>query len=444
MIRSKLFSWLLNAVYATIIVLGLPWILWAAWRHGKYREGFGEKLLGSVPKRLGNRPCLWLHAVSVGEVNLLETLIDEIQTRSDKFDICISTTTKTGFDLARKKYGSHTVFYCPLDFSWAVHRAMQRVRPTALILAELELWPNLINAAKQHGAKVAIVNGRLSERSHRGYQRVAQLIAPVLRQIDLIAVQDETTAERFLSLSAKSNSVMTTGSLKFDGVETERKNPRTLELAKLAGVEETDVVFLAGSTQAPEEEVALEAFQDLSPQFPNLRLILVPRHPQRFEEVAGLLQQSGMPWQRRSLLKDQDSTNHDAKVLLVDTIGELSVWWGTAQIAFVGGSFGNREGQNMLEPAAYGAAVSFGPRTRNFRDIVSLLLANDGAIVLQEPSEMETFVQRCLENPQWAAELGNRSQKTVLSHQGATTKTVDLLLELLPEQADCLSKPRAA
>lgn len=431
MIRNKLFSWTLNFVYATIILLGLPWILWCAWRHGKYREGFGEKLLGNVPVRKGDRPCVWLHAVSVGEVNLLGTLIGELQSRSPEFELFISTTTKTGYDLARKKYADHTVFYCPLDFSWAVRQAMNRVRPDALVLAELELWPNLIAAAKEQGASVAIVNGRLSEKSHRGYQRIARLIAPVLQKIDLIAAQDKTTAKRFSSLGAKRQTVKTTGSLKFDGVETHRDNPQTRELAKLAGLSDSEVVFLAGSTQAPEEEFAIRTFQELSPRFPNLRLVLVPRHPQRFDEVAGLLQRSGVAWDRRSSLEAAE-TKARAPVLLVDTIGELGAWWGTAQNAFVGGSFGSREGQNMLEPAAFGAAISFGPRTRNFRDIVSLLQAADGAIVLEEPEQLKTFVERCLEAPQWAADLGTRSQNVVLSHQGATAKTVDFLLELLP------------
>lgn len=426
---------MLNFVYATIILLGLPWILWAAWRHGKYREGFGEKLFGNAPVRKGDQHCLWLHAVSVGEVNLLGTLIEELHKRSPEFELFISTTTKTGYDLARKKYADHTVFYCPLDFTWAVRRAMQRVRPDALVLAELELWPNLIAAAKEQGASVAIVNGRLSENSHRGYQRITRLIALVLQQINLIAVQDATTAKRFSSLGASRQSVVITGSLKFDGVQTNRDNPRTRELAKMAGISESDIVLLAGSTQAPEEEHALRAFQELLPRFPNLRLVLVPRHPQRFEEVAALLQQSGVAWDRRSLLGEAKPKKDCTRVLLVDTIGELGAWWGTAQIAFVGGSFGSREGQNMLEPAAYGAAVSFGPRTRNFRDIVSLLLANDGAIVLEEPEHMKTFVERCLEAPQWAADLGTRSQNVVLSHQGATTRTVDLLLEMLPSEA---------
>ncbi|QDT00184.1 3-deoxy-D-manno-octulosonic acid transferase [Adhaeretor mobilis] len=440
MVRSLFFNrlmpWMLNGAYACAIGLALPWIFWAAWQHGKYREGFAQKLLGMVPRRTRDSPSIWLHAVSVGEVNLLSTLVRELVARQPDLEIVISTTTKTGYDLARNKYDSHTVFYCPLDFTWAVRRAMRRIRPQLLVLAELELWPNLIAAAKNQGAKVAIANGRLSERSHRGYSHLHWLVSTVLQKIDAIAVQNEATAKRFLSLSANPAAVHCTGSLKFDGAETYRQNPRTQELAKLAGINSTDTVLLAGSTQEPEEHHVLAAYQRLSQEYSTLRLILVPRHPQRFEEVAALLDDSGIPWQRRSLLaaaqtNGAQTNSEKPRVLLVDTIGELGAWWGTAKIAFVGGSFGKREGQNMLEPAAYGAAVSFGPRTRNFRDIVRALLSAEAAEVLREPEDIEAFTRRCLDEPQWAAALGQRAQQVVASHQGATEKTVDLLEELL-------------
>ena len=165
---SFLLAWLLNAVYLTLLVVASPWIVWTALKHGKYSEGFAEKLLGRVPRRAGQQPCVWLHAVSVGEVNLLETTLAEIARREPKWELVISTTTKAGYDLARRKYSNHSVFYCPLDFTWAVSTALRRVRPDLLVLAELELWPNLIRAAKQFGASVAIINGRLSDNSFRG------------------------------------------------------------------------------------------------------------------------------------------------------------------------------------------------------------------------------------------------------------------------------------
>lgn len=433
---ARVFSYVLNAAYVTLLVLSSPWIIWSALRHGKHHEGFAAKLLGHVPRRRGERPCAWLHAVSVGEVNLLATTIAELSRQRPDCEIVVSTTTKTGFDLAKKKYADRTVFYCPLDFSWAVNAAMRRMRPSLLVLAELELWPNLIAAAKRHGATVAVINGRLSDKSFRGYRRVGRLAGRVLRQVDAIAAQNLETAERFIMLGARPDCVHCTGSLKFDGAQTDRSNPRTADLRRLAGIEPDDVVLLAGSTQEPEEQYALDVFRRFWPQHPNLRLILVPRHPQRFDEVAALLDRSGLQWQRRSSLPlDQPASGSTSRprVLLVDTIGELSAWWGAATIGLVGGTFGCRGGQNMLEPAAYGVAVCFGPNTWNFRDIVAQLIAADGAKVVHDAAEFAAFVERALNDPRWGVELGERARSLVLSQQGATSRTVTLLQDLLPD-----------
>ena len=454
-------SYLLNVAYLALLALAWPWLAYKAIRHGKYREGFAAKFFGEVPLRQGDRPCVWLHAVSVGEVNLLSTLLAEIARRRPGWECVISTTTMTGYALARKKYAAHTVFYCPLDFSWAVRRAMRRVRPDCLVLAELELWPNLIRAAREHRARVAVVNGRLSQRSHRGYHRARPLIARLLRQLDLIAVQNEEYAERFLDLGASPDAVRITGSMKFDGAQTDRRNPATLRLRQLAGIAEGDVVFLAGSTQEPEEALALAAYRRLLAEHPRLRLVLVPRHPERFDAVARLLDEAGIDWQRRSHLTDEEPTNDaylatddgpevhptcnpksksenpkaTAPVLLVDAIGELGAWWGAAQIAFVGGSLSQRGGQNMIEPAAYGAAVSFGPNTRNFRDVVAMLLAARAAVVVHDGDELTDFVRRALTARDFAEGLGERARRLVASQLGATSRTFELLAPLIEDSA---------
>jgi 3-deoxy-D-manno-octulosonic-acid transferase len=246
-----------------------------------------------------------------------------------------------------------------------------------------------------------------------------------------------------------------TGSLKFDGASTHRQNAKTRELASLIDIAPSDVVFLAGSTQAPEEELAIAAFRELSPKHPQLRLILVPRHKERFDAVAEVLDRSGLPWLRRSRVGQasrlpvqpssiehpassiqQETGKRDAcptpRILLVDTIGELGAWWGTAHIAYVGGSMGTRGGQNMVEPAAYGAAVAFGPNTWNFRDIVQQLLEAEAAIVVPDGAALTAFVRRCLEEPRFRDALGAKAQRLVQSQLGATRKTVDLLDQLLP------------
>jgi 3-deoxy-D-manno-octulosonic-acid transferase len=326
-----------------------------------------------------------------------------------------------------------------------------------LALAELELWPNLIAAAKRQGARVAIINGRLSDNSFRGYRRVRPLVAGVLQQVDLVAAQNAETAERFRRLGAHADAVHDTGSLKFDGAQTNPDNPRTVELRRLAGFDGNEIVLLAGSTQSPEEEYALAAFQALANARPELRLILVPRHKERFDEVATLLDRSGVAWRRRSALQspalpggsenadrsvppnqtprdprpEAGAERGDWRVLLIDTIGELGAWWGTAAAGFVGGSFGSRGGQNMLEPAAYGVATCFGPNTWNFRDIVAQLLAVDGAAVVRDEAEFAAFFQRALADPAWATAMGQRARQLVLAQQGATKRTVGLLAGLI-------------
>lgn len=426
-------GYLLNLAYLALLAAASPLLIYRALRQGKYRQGWSQKLLGLAPRTIDDRPYVWLHAVSVGEVNLLAPLLAEIRRQRPGLRCVVSTTTVTGHALARQKYADLTVFYCPLDFTWAVRAAMRRVRPRLLVLAELELWPNLIAAARDHGARVAVINGRLSERSFRGYRRARWLIGRSLRRIDLIAAQNQEYAERFLALGAQRRTVRVTGSIKFDGARTDRRNPATTRLAALANIAPDDVVFLAGSTQESEEAAALAAFCELSGAHPRLRLVIVPRHRERFEIVADLLDRSPVAWQRRSEL-DTAGPRADARVLLVDTIGELGAWWGTAAIAFVGGSLGNRGGQNMIEPAAYGAAVSFGPNTRNFRDIVSAMLANDAAVVVRDTHELTQFVDRCLTEPSFADALGRRGQQLVAEQLGATHRTIDLLSPLVDDQ----------
>ena len=440
--RIPLLPYLLNCVYLLLILLAMPWLVWQSVRKGKYREGYAAKFLGFVPRCAveddGRKFCVWLHAVSVGEVNLLATLLKEIEKRHPDWKCVLSTTTATGMALAKKKYAGRTVFYCPLDFSWAVKNALRRVRPDVLVLAELELWPNLIREAKRRGVQVAVVNGRLGEKSFRGYRRIRPLVAGLLRRIDVLAVQDETYAERFRKLGACPKTVQVTGSMKYDGAQTDRENSATRRLAALAGFASDDMVLLAGSTQEPEEAMAIEVFREMIATHPHLRLVLVPRHPDRFEAVAKLLDSFGLPWQRRTALDGAaggvDDSSPRPRILLVDVVGELGAWWGTSHIAFVGGSMGRRGGQNMIEPAAYGAAVSFGPNTWNFRDIVAAMLEREAAVVVRDKTEFAAFVRRCLDDPTFAAELGRRAQQFVQSQLGATQRTVALIEETCSRQ----------
>lgn len=431
--------WILNLAYVALLLVVSPILMYRRWVHEKYRDGWGEKLWGRLPNREGPRPCLWLHAVSVGEVLQIRPLMKLLTAQRPGWDFVITTTTRTGLDVAKKEFSQHTVCYCPLDFSWAVRNAIARLKPSAIVLVELELWPNLVLTANRLGIPLALINGRVSEKSFRGYCRIRPLVARLLRCFDLLAAQNSEYADRLRMLGAPSERLHLTGSIKFDGVKSDRSNSNTVELRQFFGLRSDEQVFIAGSTQAPEESFALDTWLSLRSEFPNLRLILVPRHKERFEEVASLVTSRGLTLQRRS-----NPVRTTGDVLLLDTLGELGACWGLADIAFVGGSLTQRGGQNMLEPAAYGAAVLFGPNTWNFRDIVEQLLARDAARVVRSAPELTATVREFLQHPAAVEELGSRAKAFVATQQGAASRTVDLLLRLPVVDASPNQHHRAA
>lgn len=429
-------SFLLNLAYCVLLAAVSPVLMYRSLVHGKYRDGWGEKLFGRLPE-LGDvapgQERYWFHAVSVGEVLLLQSILPELKSRSPKAEIVLTTTTTTGHAVARDKFPDVTVAYFPLDFSWAVRRAISRIQPTQIILVELELWPNFLKTAQRSGIPLSLINGRLSENSFRGYSKVRWLLSPVLQSFDLIAVQNKTYAQRFLKLGARAESVHVTGSAKFDRVNTDRRNASTQQLGEAFGLGESEPVFIAGSTQDPEEKIALETWLELRNEFPELRLILVPRHKERFEETARLVESYGLPLLRRSVIDIEDAADNstrddDKPVILLDTLGELSACWGLADFAYVGGSMGNRGGQNMIEPCAYGAAVCFGPNTRNFRDVVQTLLERQAARVVEDRSALTALLRAWLTDRHSATRQGIVAREFVLSQAGASQQAVNLLL----------------
>jgi 3-deoxy-D-manno-octulosonic-acid transferase len=427
----------LNLLYAAALMACSPLLLYRWIRMGKYREGWHEKLLGEAPLRISDDPCLWFHAVSVGEVLLLRPLVHEMARRRPNWQVVISTTTSTGLAVARRTYPDLVTFYAPLDFSWSTHRAMARVRPTVLALVELELWPNLIRAAKRHGARVAIINARLSARSYRGYRRLRGPLQTTFGRIDVVAAQNAQYARRFVDLGIPGERVSVTGSVKFDGLESDRNNAKTRELRKLLGLSASDLVFVAGSTMEGEEAAVLAACNAARRAHPRLRLVIVPRHAERFDAVAAWLEQQGETVLRRSSLANRNgrvdrvprpvaaTTGERSPVILIDTIGELAAAWGLADVAFVGGSLlPGRGGQNMMEPAAYGASVMFGPHVANFRETVEQLLERNGARQVADAQELAQGLLADLDDPETAAARGAAGRSFVLAQHGATGRTL--------------------
>lgn len=432
---------LLNFLYCAALWLASPLVIYRAARYGRYRRGVRQKFLGlsredlefadETLKLRDAAPVAWFHAVSVGEVNLITGLVREFRATHPDYQVVVSTSTDTGYDLAKSRFDDLPVFFCPLDFTWAVNRTFATLRPRLLVLAELELWPNLIRFAGQWGCRVAVANGRLSKRSADRYRRFARLLSPAFSRLDWIGCQDASYAERFIACGARPEAVAITGSIKFDDAPSTRDTLEIHRIARWAGVDPWHQVLVAGSTHSGEEAIALQAYQQLSAEHRELRLVLVPRHKERFDEVARLIVAAGYQVERRSeRLSPSDHWPADT-VVLVDTLGELLHWWGISRIAFVGGGFGARGGQNMLEPAGYGSAVCFGPNTQNFEDIARRLVEAEGAVRLQEPADLARFAERCLTDPPAADSLGRRAQEVVAAHRGATVRTIQQLSQLL-------------
>ncbi len=428
-------SWLLNTFYACLLLMLSPVILWRMARHGRYRRGIAEKLFGRLPVVTDERPVVWFHAVSVGEILQLQNVIAEFrQQTTDRFHVVVSTSTDTGYELAVTRYSDCTVTWFPLDFSWAVSNALRRVHPQLVVLAELEVWPGFLTECSRQGIATAVINARMSDRSFPKYCRIRRFIRPVFEQFAIVAAQSDEYADRLIQLGARRECTSVTGSIKFDGVNTDRRNPGTQKLRQLFNIGSDDSVLIAGSTQDPEEMMAVNTWRSLRADYPNVRVILVPRHRERFGTVAGQLQDAQIPCWRRS--EQHESPPSPDEVILLDTIGELSACWGLADVAFVGGSFGPRGGQNMLEPAAYGAAVLFGPSTRNFRDIVTNLLAREAAIEIPAVDQFESTVRMLLADDTVRETLGQRAQAFIVEQHGAIDRTVKLLISVLPQAVE--------
>ena len=427
--------WLLNLAFLTIFLFAWPRMLFARIFEGKYRDGLIARFFGWTAPRSGSRPCMWLHAASLGEVNVLAALLPELRRIYPDWEVVVSTSTNSGYEHALHKFPQARVFSCTFDLTWATATAVARVRPRLFVVVEFERLHNLFRSVAQSGAQLVLVNGRLSEHNHRFCRIFPAWSRRLMSFFDLVLVQHVDDARRFQRLGVANHKLQVTGSIKFDGALPQRDNPLTTQLRELANFGDDDVVLLAGSTQGQEERLVLAAFTALAPEFPRLRLLLCPRHANRYQEVSALLNRSSVAWQARSTLA-ANGPNPLARVLLIDSVGELPAWWGTAHLAFVGGSLGTaRGGQNMIEPAAYGVAVAFGPNTQNFRDVVSLLLASDAAEMVEDQSELTAFLRRSLEQPQSAAEMGQRARELVSRQGGAIARTLQLLRDELEQLA---------
>jgi len=423
--------------YSLLLSLGLlvllPLFLFKALAHGKYIAGFRQRL-GSVPATSG-KPVIWLHCVSVGETQAARPLAARLKQQFPHHALVVSTITLTGQKLARNVFRSQaeSVFYFPFDWRWSARRALKAINPVAVLIMETELWPNFLRECKGRQIPVALVNGRISRQSYRRYSLIKFFLRRVLASLSIAVMQSEADAQRLQALGMESHKLFTAGNLKFDAEGGGDLAETTFEIAERFGLQSDVPLVLAASTHAPEEEIILESFKQLRTKQPA-RLMIAPRHPERFNEVASLIQNSGLSWTRR--MNIPDTSDRDTDVILLDTIGELPATYSLATVVFVGGSIVDRGGHNVLEPAVAGSAVITGAHTHNFHAIMDLMEQANAVIKLpavegkDATRELTNVLSRLLANPDERAELGLRAQRLVIENQGAAERTLKLIAPL--------------
>jgi 3-deoxy-D-manno-octulosonic-acid transferase len=411
---------------AAAALLASPWWIFQMLRLGKYRAGLWERL-GFVPSRLGRSfgDSIWIHAVSVGEVLAISQLVAELKRQFPEKKVFISTTTTAGQQLARQRFGEARVFYMPLDFTFALQPYFRALRPSLVILAETEFWPNLLHLARRKGAAVAIVNARISDRSFPRYKRFRWFFGPVLSNPNLFLTQTEQDAARLLEIGAPAERVKTSGNLKFD-IRLSSRIPLVDDLRR--AIHGGSAVIVCGSTAEGEEELLLGAFRQVLERWPGAVMILAPRHPERFDRVADMVVASGIGLLRRSTWAAACPIS--GGVFLLDSVGELASVYELADLAFVGGSLAPVGGHNILEPAQHGVAVLTGPQTFNFREIVRIFSEASALRIVSGEDIARQFLE-LLADEETRKNLGRRARQAFLKNAGATERTVAALSKLL-------------
>jgi len=477
----------IDFLYLLAAVAISPIALYRLVRHNRYRRGWAQRL-GKITRKSPTKKCIWLHAVSVGEVNAARTIVKELQSRFSDFEIVISTTTDTGFAQASTLFGANLqVFYFPFDFSWIMQRAFRNIGPALCLLMELEVWPNFVRIAQQSNIPVVVVNGRISDKSFARYRRVRPLIRKMFAKVTLVLAQTDEYARRFRELGCNDEDVIVSGSLKYDTAQTDDKvegadalaeqlavachcepepsggaaiSKPAGEIASVASLPRNDIIedqrlWVAGGTGNGEEGLLLEVYQQLKhdEQFANLHLVIVPRKPERFDEVAQLIQAKGFDLVRYSQIKESatESTERTEKapdfgphpkptinyqssidtVILGDTMGDLRKFYSLATIIFVGRSLVPMGGSDMIEAAALGKCTIFGPHAFNFKQTVDALLSENGAIMVNNKAELLDAMKKCLTDPDFADKIAQNGRRIIIKNQGATQKTLGHIEEIL-------------
>lgn len=430
-------SILLDILYAfALLTLGWLYLLYRRLTRGPsgvpWREYFGR-----VRSRPVSADCVWLHGVSLGEINATRTLVAELHHRSPETALVVSSSTRTGLQQARQLYPHLVTFRFPLDFSFAIREVLRRVRPSVIVLMELEVWPNLIAVASAYGVPVIIANGRVTaERSMRQFQRplIRWLATRMFRKIQWVGAQDATYRARFVELGVPAERVEVVGSVKYDAADISDHIAGDDELAQAMGIDTQKPLWVCGSTGPGEEEAVLTAYTRLLATFPDLQLAIIPRKPERFDEVARLIVTHKYACLRRSTgtpLVPPDAVE-PRPVFLGDTMGELRKFYALATVVFVGRSLVPMGGSDVMEVAGLAKPVLVGPHTENFREAVNLLVSEGACRQISAADALPAAVSDLLRHPERRSQMGRAGRDAIISRRGATKRTVDQILSLLP------------
>lgn len=417
---------LYDIIFLFFSLFYLPFLLFKRKAH----KGIFQRLGMASDCRLGLAP-IWIHAVSVGEVRIASILVKAIRKKTNR-PVVISTVTSTGNNLAHHLLENHTpIIYAPLDISFIVNRFLSIIQPSLFLIIETELWPNLISALHKKGTPIALINGRISPRSFSGYSRIKFLTRIILNKISLFCMQADEDKKRIVSLGAPLERVRVTGSMKFDDYLGPSKDKHFIDhaLNRLDyGLKENEQLLIAASTHHNEEEIVLKTYKSLLAQFPQLRLLIAPRHIERVSEVEGLIERFGFGALRFS---QRISSAKSAPIVILDTIGQLKQLYKYASVVFVGGSLVKKGGQNILEPAFFAKPIIFGPYMFNFAGVSSVYLSKQAAVKVENGEGLTIAVRRILADLGQAEDMGRRARKIIFENCGATGQNIDLIGQLI-------------
>ena len=431
---------ILDALYLVMGLTYLPFLIYQMVFLKKNRRGWRQRF-GGVPRRTDRRPAIWIHAVSLGEVNATRQMVAALEERLPQFETVLSVTTDTGHAAARRLYPGRTVFRYPLDFSFVVARALRRIRPAAIVLMELEVWPNLIAMAAARGIPVCIANGRVTEeRSMRRFRRtpLRGMARRMFSRIGWVGAQSVAYAERFVELGAPRDRVAVTGSMKFDTADVCDRVDGDADLAAAMGIDRSRPLIVAGSTGPGEEAPLLESYRKILDTHGNAQLAIIPRKPERFEEVARTIEAAGFSCRRRSRHPDGAPTSPPGTprtLFLGDTMGELRKFYSLASVVFVGRTLVPLGGSDLMEIAALARPMCFGPHVENFADIAGELLRENAAVQIADVAELDAAIGSLLADNQRATDIGRRARQVVEKNRGATQQTVEAIVHLLGASA---------